>query len=400
MTTIKPPPDGCNHSTVSCLNQYEIIRKYRCDACSAVMMCACDAETGRRFLPHQLSEGQESRSGLRVPVTHGFQTDVCNTCRGFPEEPAPKAKMFGCTSKVQRYYWREIMVRKMYRFAAKPDDDPRSRDEIERLVVDEIRAEHEQSPKYCYSEESESQFMARAGISFTEIGAQYLPSPDRKIRVQGRGGAVSVERVVAEKLEDEGFSVLETESIPFHTLFGVYAWMLIQDQGDPLVRLVQFGRRDVWDETNAHEMIGCFLPEDFGKAGYGDRRRSAIDSFFASNFREDREDLLWLFDYWLEPSWSLRQYLWAHRPEDVARARKVVEVLAPDKTIRVIRYLLDSYWERYLGWPDLLAWSSETVRFVEVKSAKDKLGEEQKRWIENNRTILGFPFELVKVRKL
>lgn len=307
--------------------------------------------------------------------------------------------MFGCTSKIRRYYWREILIRTMYRTEGNQHGDSRSDEEIEKEVIDEIIAEHEQSPKYNLSEESESQFMARTNLSFEKFDATYLASPDNRLRLQGRGGVVSVEQFVAEKLEGQGFNVLETESVPFHTIFAVYTWMLIQDSGDSMVRPVQFGRRDVWEASKTHEMIWCLLPEDFGKKGYSERRRPAINKFFVDNLRADREDLIWLFDYWLDFSWSLRQYLWAHRPEDAELARKIIRVLSPEDILRVIRYLLDSYWERYLGWPDLLAWRDDEVRFVEVKSAKDKLSEEQMRWIEDNRSILGFRFELAKVRR-
>lgn len=388
----------CSHSNVSCLNQYEIIRKYKCAQCLGVMICDCDKETGERFLSHQLGEGQESRTGLRVRVTHGFQPGICNTCRGLPEPAAPKAKMFGCTSKVQRYYWREILVRTMWRMDSEHD---KSRDEVEREVIDGIKAEHEHSPKYSYAEESESQFISRIGVRYREYETLYLASPDRKARVRGKFGAVSIEDFAIEQLENEGFSVLKTESVPFHVTFGIYAWMLIQDMGDPYVRAVQFGRRDVWEATGKKEMIWCLLPEDFGKPGYAERRRVAIDEFFSKNFRADKDDLLCLFDYWLEPSLTLRQYLWAHRTEDIERAREVVRILPADKILLIVRYLLESYWERYLGWPDLLAWRrAQPVRFIEVKSAKDKLSAEQMEWIEANDSLLGFEFEVIKVRKL
>ena len=69
---------ACSHAAVTCLNQYEFIRKYRCADCGAVMMCACDEAFGRRFLSHQLSEGVELETQARVPVTAGFQPAICN----------------------------------------------------------------------------------------------------------------------------------------------------------------------------------------------------------------------------------------------------------------------------------------------------------------------------------
>src|SRR5205807_1431077 len=96
---------------------YEFIRKYRCEQCNGVMMCACDEEFGRRFLPHQLREGRVLESQERVPVTLGFQTRICNHCRGLPEQAHPMAPRHRGKSKIARYYWRELWFEKTLRFA-------------------------------------------------------------------------------------------------------------------------------------------------------------------------------------------------------------------------------------------------------------------------------------------
>ncbi len=67
----------CLHEQVSCLNQYELIRKYRCNACGGVMMCACNENFGRRFLVHQLTMGRELNTQTDVPVDLGFVPDTC-----------------------------------------------------------------------------------------------------------------------------------------------------------------------------------------------------------------------------------------------------------------------------------------------------------------------------------
>ena len=101
----------CLHAEVICLNEYEIIRKYRCTACREIMMCACDERHGRQFLPHQLHEGVDYETKERIPVTLGFQTSICRECRGLPLIPAPKAAIYGHTSKIKRFYWRELHFR-------------------------------------------------------------------------------------------------------------------------------------------------------------------------------------------------------------------------------------------------------------------------------------------------
>ena len=80
------------------------------------MMCSCDEYFGRRFLPHQLNTATEPNTQLRISVTLGFQVSICNTCRGLREEAHPKAQMYGSTTKIVRYYWREIYFEKTRRF--------------------------------------------------------------------------------------------------------------------------------------------------------------------------------------------------------------------------------------------------------------------------------------------
>src|SRR5690349_2253920 len=87
--------DDCTHAKVVCLNQYELIRKYRCSTCGGVMMCACDETRGPAVVPHQLREGTEYGTRTRVPVTLSFQSRVCPECRGLPAVVAPKASMPG-----------------------------------------------------------------------------------------------------------------------------------------------------------------------------------------------------------------------------------------------------------------------------------------------------------------
>jgi hypothetical protein len=65
----------------------------------------------------------------------------------------------------------------------------------------------------------------------------------------------------------------------------------------------------------------------------------------------------------------------------------------------VLRYLVGDYWNRYLGWPDLLAHKGSEYFFVEVKSSKDRLSENQKSWIQGNWAELKLPFKLVKIHR-
>ena len=81
----------CPHPSVRCLNEFELIRKYRCESCGAVMMCACDEGVGRKFFANRLEFGVELDTKREVPVTAEFQPNVCEECRGLPLTAHPMA---------------------------------------------------------------------------------------------------------------------------------------------------------------------------------------------------------------------------------------------------------------------------------------------------------------------
>jgi hypothetical protein len=109
--------------------------------------------------------------------------------------------------------------------------------------------------------------------------------------------------------------------------------------------------------------------------------------------------MLWAFDYSLEGSTCLRQYLWAHSEDDVMAARRILTILTPDDLRSILDYLVGGYWERYLGWPDLLLWRRDYYTFVEVKLGGDKLADHQRNWIKGNKSRLGFPFRVMKLNR-
>jgi len=376
------------------------------------MMCACEEEFARRFFPHQLKSGREPNTRHRIPVTGGFQKNICNTCRGIPEEVHPKAPLYGRTSKVVRYYWREIHFETTRRFAewagSKGFDDllkaqveyKEEYKRIEKTVIEDIKRQHEQHPKYVYLEESQSEILTRHQIEVVKLDGVYAKTEDGRAAIIEGGKLFSVEEYAAHHFEKTGHKVLFSESVPFHALFGVFMWPLIQDPEDSEVKTVGFGDRFDFEQGIEGKEVLALLAGDFGTCGYPLRRSKAIDKHLASlSDIENKDEFLGTFDYWIEPSENLRQYLWAHRKEDVAKARKIVSILPVDATIRILRYLVGDYWGRYLGWPDLLVHDKNDFFFAEVKSSKDKLSEEQKQWIDGNATVLHLPFKLVKIHK-
>jgi hypothetical protein len=374
------------------------------------MMCSCEEEFARSFFPHQIGEGQEHGTRRRIPVTIGFQENICNTCRNLPEEAYPKAEIYGSSSKIRRYYWREILFEKTKRFADWAleqgfEDENTARQahpdkykEIEQAVIRDIRKIHQRSPKYIYQEESQSQVLAKNNVEIIDVDGTYVKTEERKSAILFDGDLYTVEEFAAQHYIEKGYAVLETESIPFHTLFGVLMWILIQDPSDPQQQIIGFGERTTSEEGRVGEEIWTHLPDDFGASGYATRRETPINEHLAS-IPNEREELFWLFDYWVDPSENLRQYLWAHRPQDVENARKLIEILPVEVIRRILKYLVTDYWKRYTGWPDLLVYNDFEYFFVEVKSSGDKLREDQKNWIYGNTNELKVPFRLMKIHK-
>lgn len=375
------------------------------------MMCACEEEFGLKYLPHQIERTRCSRSKERVPVTLGFQERVCRECRGLPLESHPKAELYGQSGKLQRYYWREISKRRIELYgiwAAEHDADPLialseeekgAQKKAAQQAVREIKELHATTPKYMFDkEESQSQVLEECAVEIENVHVTYVKGPEgTRARVLWNDEPVSVEEYARRYYHERGYESLEVESIPFHVLFGVYLWPLMLDPEDERGQVCVFGERNAFQQKAPGKNIALVKPGDFGSPAYGQRRKEAIDKHFTEVLALD--GLAELFEHWLEPSERLRQYLWAHEPERVAIARRVSEILPQETLLRILRYLVDSYWARYLGWPDLLVYNDSDFFFVEVKSSKDSLSNDQKRWIRDNRDVLVLPFRLFKLHR-
>lgn len=219
---------------------------------------------------------------------------------------------------------------------------------IEKQALDRIKAEHAQVHKYVFSELSHAEVVDRYKVDVEALNASYASPGVKGAVVLLDGVAASPEHFVTRHYEMMGWSVLPLESAPIHALFGVMMWLLIQDVADTNQHIAGFGARDVNEGASEKKMIWTSLPEDFGTRGYANRRVDAIERHFELLVPE-RDNLLWLFDLWREPSAHLREYLWAHRPADVDRARSLIEILPPPKVVELLRYLVEDYWSRFVG---------------------------------------------------
>src|SRR6266516_4317333 len=152
-----------------------------------------------------------------------------------------------------------------------------------------------------------------------------------------------VEEFAARHFRRLGFEATFLQSAPFHVLFGVYFWSVIQDRCDRRVRTVGILDRQAYDQRRPSEVIWIRLPSDFGTADYAHRRAKAITKHLAA-IAETSAELLRLFDNWLAPSVGLRQYLWADRRETIETARKLIELISPVALKTVLGYLVLNYW--------------------------------------------------------
>src|SRR2546423_13547553 len=109
-------PASCGHPKLELLSPWELIRKYTCATCHGVLTCSCDTLLATRVLPHQAMQGTDSYSAARVAVTHPLTPNACDACRGLQSKPFPRAERRGATTKIHRYYWRELWTEAHLRF--------------------------------------------------------------------------------------------------------------------------------------------------------------------------------------------------------------------------------------------------------------------------------------------
>lgn len=275
----------CPHEEVVCLNEFDLVRKYRCVGCAEVMMCDCDEAFGSRILPHQLNEATALKTKERITVTLGFQPAVCRECRGLPLQAHPVAEIYGRSSKIKRYYWREIQRRELELFAdwaaSKRIEDPllatgteaiAARKDAGKQALDEIKELHKTSPKYQFDlEESQAEVLENFNVEVVKLNGVYVKDETvRRAQILSGDTPVSPEQFVALHYEEQGYQTLHTESVPFHVLFGIYMWLVIQDPDDERVEMAGFGDRKAFDEGKPGEMIWFSRPDDFGAEGYGE----------------------------------------------------------------------------------------------------------------------------------
>jgi len=83
----------------------------------------------------------------------------------------------------------------------------------------------------------------------------------------------------------------------------------------------------------------------------------------------------------------------------VAQARLIRSVIGLENLRKILDYLVRNYWQNYCGWSDLIVHRPGEWFFVEVKSSKDRLSEDQKRWMLDNQNPWDF-FRIFKIAEI
>jgi len=210
------------------------------------------------------------------------------------------------------------------------------------------------------------------------------------------------ENFAAEYYRKLGYQVHICERRLINTLVAAFLWTVICDSDDPLSRICGIGWRgerfSKLDPSSFDERYGLLLrlPIDFGSRAYYTRRNETIEEWVDLHRRGGQ--LIELYDYFLEVSTGLREYLWVCNTESEELTRAALEIIPKDMVIKMIMWTIEDFWDRHHGWPDLFIYDNKEFLFVEVKSPKDRLSLDQMRWfkwaIENH-----IPCEICRLNK-
>lgn len=406
----------CDHKAVRCLNHYDTFRKYECLTCGDVVICECERELACASFPHQVRHGSEFGTRKRYQVT-GFARGICPECRGESETPHPMAATWGRKGKIERFYWREIQkthfalarrwlaahgetVADILEFKAR---FPEAESSLSREAREHWKTVHRTNPKYDTAEETEASFLAKTPVRTRFIDVPYL-QVERDGQQLGKwlnsaGQAVGVEAVAAEWYEQQGYSVLRCERALASGWVATFLAGVIQDPDDPRQRSCLRSSTTGWRSNNRSTPVIAFaLPEDFGSSAYYARRGPAIQFELqrlraAPSLPEEYERRLGLSE-------GLRDYLWATEEPLLHTTKTALAVLPRAFVLDSIEWLIQDFWNRQPGWPDLLAYRDAEFVFAEVKSPHDSLSREQMNWFRWAINDARVPCELLRVRRV
>lgn len=261
---------------------------------------------------------------------------------------------------------------------------------------------HRASPKYSMQEETNAAFLADVPVSVEVLLAEYR-QVERGSQQVGKwldrdGTMVSAESLAAGHYQRLGYQVLRFERQPITTLVASFFALTIQNPADPLANLCMRHSTVGWTPSTPNTpLIHFWLPEDFGTPQY--HRRCCQQLERDLSLVETVPDVVALFDQLVSESTLLRDYLWVNSASAVEAARKVLSILPREVLVESLRWVIEDFWSRQPGWPDLLVHSGDDYRFIEVKSPHDELSEPQMNWFRWAVSESGIPCGILRVKK-
>lgn len=182
-----------------------------------------------------------------------------------------------------------------------------------------------------------------------------------------------VEDWVANRLVEEGKVVLRGELAPIGNIFGGLMFPVLS-----VSRVHYVGQPDPWPSADKAIRHIESLPDD---------RRGLVD-YFQDNLDGSRPGREW---FTTEVS----------RAHELAAAA-LLSALSPRQAKACLAYLIEDFWGRRAGWPDLIVLEMAAadvlgVELVEVKSKRDRLGTAQKAWFAANEARLHLPASVLRV---
>lgn len=400
----------CKHGKVEIVNWYELVPKYRCLECGAILICECERTRSARLLPHQTR--QAGGPGFRrVPVDE-FGLNICHHCRGKVLPPAPRAKLPGQKGKVQRFYWREINRTYYEKVAAWLDECDLDLDLLEfqkqhpkeaALLKKESlcywQEVHQKDPLYNTKERDQQTFLEGTPIPILEITAPYevviAPNGHRlgRFRLE-EGDLVSVEGYARHYYKKEGWQPHDCERRLIATLCAVYMSPVYQDPTDErLMTGYRASTHPASREGNPH-VIAVSMPDDFGQPSNFQRRHRAYEKRLKElvNVTDPMKE----FDRLIGFSAPIRDYLEVHETE-INLARIALFVIPFPVVRSMLEWAIQHFWSRQHGWPDLLLVRDGAYKFAEVKSQNDRLSQEQMQWFSWATLEAQIPCEVLMV---
>ena len=259
------------------------------------------------------------------------------------------------------------------------------------------KKQHKINPLYEYNELSQDEFLKKVDVSIRKIEAKHKIKDDKGYWEGKNGELLTPEGIAKEYYESLGFEVYYCERKIISTLVGAFLWTPINDPEDDRLEFFGIGSRGKYSKNKNSEILWMMLPRDFGSYEFFLRKKE--------NFLEWIEliksnPLIGQYDYFLECSKNLREYLWVYNTESENITRKFLEVVPDNITIKLILWGIEHFWDRQTGWPDLFLVKEKEFLFVEVKTPHDKLSPDQMNWFEWVISNKIFNCEICKIKKI